>query len=130
MGKSRWRVAVKTETLTIKVPVEVMEDLEAYARQEFPRPCPKCKGEGVLGDDTTCTVCGGTATVGNRSEAGRFLLHMALGDRASPQARAMMAAYGEIRARLLSVVSATAHRMEAGFREEMIKAIQQSLRSD
>lgn len=118
---------MRTEILTVKLPAEVMADLEGFAQERFPRTCPKCQAEGTLVDGTTCPTCNGVGTVGNRSEAARFLLHYALGERTGPEARAMMAAYGEIRSRLLAVVTRTAHRLEAGFREDMIAAIRQTL---
>lgn len=121
---------MRTEVLTIKIPAEVMVDLDEYAKQEFPRNCPKCAGEGQLESSHVCPTCEGTGTVGNRSEASRFLLHYALGDRASPEARAMMAVYGEVRARLLSVVTKTAHKMVEDFREDMVRAIENTLDED
>jgi hypothetical protein len=114
---------VKNEVLTVKLPEEVMADLDAFAAQEFPTDCPKCRGQGQLGDGQACPKCQGEVITGNRSEAARFLLHYALGEKVSPEMRAMLAAYSEIRSRFIQVISNTAHRMEKGFRTDVMKAI-------
>jgi len=118
-----WEAWVKTYPLTVKVHEELLADLEAFAVQEFPQDCPKCQGDTVLSDGSTCPKCEGQAVVGNRSEAARFLLHFGLGEKVSPEMRAMLAAYAEIRSKLISVISNTAHRMEKGFHADVMEAI-------
>lgn len=115
---------MKTEVLTVKLPGEVMADLEAFAAANFPSICPKCKGRGVLSDGTKCPACEGMIP-GNKSEAARFLLHHALGQAESPEVRALIAAYSEARAKFFKVIMSTAHRMELQFHDEVISAVRE-----
>lgn len=85
---------MKTIPLTIRVSPDTVADIDAFAAQTFPRPCPKCQGEGSLASTgQACPNCGGTGTVGMRAEALRYLVHLALGEKFSPDARAMILVY-------------------------------------
>lgn len=117
---------MRYKTLTVKLPEEAYSDLEAYALQEFPDTCRKCQGEGEV-DGYVCDDCGGGGIKGNRSEAARYLLHFALGERTSPQARAMAAAYADIRSKWVSEMTRLTHRFEAEFKDELVQAMRRAL---
>lgn len=38
---------------------EEPDDFDYFDRQEEPRPCPACHGDGTLDDITPCPTCGG-----------------------------------------------------------------------
>ena len=88
-----------------------------------PLTCPKCQGAGHLRDGEVCPKCQGVANQGNKSEAARFLLHQALGQRETPEVRSLVAAYSETRAKFFQVIMSTAHRMELTFHDEVIGAV-------
>lgn len=113
---------MKSETLGVKISEEMAADLDAFAETNFQQTCVKCKGSGQTSTGS-CPRCGGVGHGANRSEAARFLLHLALGQSTSPQTIAIIAAYTEVRAKFFSIVASTAHRMEAGFREEVVAAV-------
>lgn len=119
---------MRYKTLTVKVPEDLLEDLEAYALQEFPDDCRVCKGSGEL-EGQICSHCAGTAVKGNKSEATRYLLHFALGQASSPEARAMAAAYADVRSRLVGTLVGTMNdivqRFEADFHDQMVQAMRE-----
>jgi len=117
---------VRYKTLTAKLPEDLHADLEAYALQEFPDDCRKCQGAGEV-DGRTCVNCGGSGIKGNLSEATRYLLHFSLGESTSPQARAMAAAYADIRSRWVSEMTRMTHRLESEFHDEMVAAMRRVL---
>ena len=115
---------MRNKVLTVKLPEDTFADLEAYALQEFEDDCRKCQGQGEI-DGQICQHCNGTGVKGNLSEASRYLLHFALGQSVSPEARAMAAAYADIRSKWIGAMSQMIHRLEADFHEEMVKAMRQ-----
>lgn len=117
---------MKYETLTVKVLPEVMADLDAYAAQEFPIDCRKCGGHGAFDDDSVCTKCNGNGIEGNRSEAVRFLLQYGLGDKATPEARAMMAIYTNVAPRVVQAVNSTAHETVKMLKSVILEAIEEA----
>ena len=119
-------MVVKYEVLTVNVLPEVMADLDAYAAQEFPQECRKCRGEGELGSGAQCPKCRGSGVEGNRSEAVRFLLQYGLGDKASPEARAMMAIYTNVAPRVVQAVNSAAHESVKTLRAVILEAIQEA----
>lgn len=115
---------MRNRVLTVKLPEDTFADLEAYALQEFPADCKTCQGEGYK-DDRVCPSCKGQLVKGNLSEASRYLLHFALGESMSPEARAMAAAYADIRSKWVGAMSQMIHSLEADFHREMVKAMRE-----
>ena len=113
---------MRYRTLTVKLPEDTYGDFEAYALQEFPDDCRKCHGQGEV-EGHVCPNCQGACIKGNKSEAARYLLHFALGQGTSPEARAMAAAYADIRSKMVGVMTQMVHNLESEFRAEVIQAM-------
>lgn len=121
---------MKMEPMTIRVTPDTLEDIDAFAFQHFPEPCPVCQGGGVSQQTgNPCGRCGGTGQVGKRAEALRFLLQFGLGAHANgdPTLRAMMAVYDNVAPALIVEVTHAAHRIEGDFRELFTSAIDEAL---
>jgi hypothetical protein len=119
---------VRHIVLTVKLPEDLFSDLEAYALQEFPADCRKCQGSGVDKKGRTCQHCDGTAVKGNLSEATRYLLHFALGQGASPEARAMAAAYSDFRSKFVGLLTQLMHRAENQMQKEVVAGMKAMIR--
>lgn len=117
---------MKYVNLTVKVRPDVAADIEAFARQMFPIPCPKCKGSGVVRTGQ-CPNCDGAGAVGQKSDAMRYLFQFALGQQATPEARAMAAIYANTAPKLIAGLSAATHRVERELYGLIHEVIEQSL---
>lgn len=116
---------METEVLTVRIPADLLADLDDFAAHQFPTECLSCRGTGRDEHGAPCRPCGGSGAVASRTEATRYLLHFALGERSSPEARAMLAAYTDMRAFYFRVINRAIQRMEAAWTEEVIEQVQQ-----
>ena len=115
-------MVVKMVPLTIRVTPDTIADIDAYAQEHFPQPCPKCKSSGQLRSGAVCPQCGGVGNIGMRAEALRFLLQFSLGAQADPAMRAMAAVYDNVAPILTKEIGRVAHVTEKTLKEN-IKAI-------
>lgn len=115
---------MKYAILTVKLMPDVMADLDAFALAHFPVECPKCGSTGQLRSGGTCPSCDGRGMRGNRSDAVRYLLQYALGDQASPEARAMAAIYANVAPKFIGEMTHLTHRMESEMRDMFVENIE------
>jgi len=114
---------VQTEVFTIRVSADTAADIDSFAAERFPVPCPKCKGSGKLRTGAVCPHCKGTGNVGSRADALRYLLQYSIGEQSSPQARAMAAVYENIAPKLVHAINTLAHSSEAFLREQIMSTL-------
>lgn len=114
---------MQLEVLTVRVTPDVMADIEKFALTRFPIDCPKCGGSGVLNAGSPCPRCHGEGQVGQRADAGRYLLQYALGQQSSPEAKAMAAVYANVAPRIIQELSALSHTIEKELREKVVSVL-------
>lgn len=85
---------MKMMHLNVRVTSDTLADIDEFAQRNFVKTCPKCRGEGLLrSTGEPCPTCGGSGQTGSQADAIRYLLHFAIAEQFSPEARAMAAVY-------------------------------------